>query len=106
MPTTEEEQPNKSIPLAVQALFYKVGGSLTKVLCFRGSLHAMNADSSVPQKTARASSLESSQHCAQHVRLFLAAMYGIADCNLSVVLCFCSWWLCGSPSDQHSHCLL
>ncbi len=68
MPTTEEEQPNKSILLAVQALFYKVGGSLTKVLCFRGSLHAINADSSVPQKTARASSLESSQHCAQHVR--------------------------------------
>ena len=42
MPTTEEEQTNKSIPLAMQALFYKVSGDL--VLWFCSSLHYAGAE--------------------------------------------------------------
>lgn len=99
MPTTEEEQTNKSIPLAMQALFYKVSGGLKLWLC--GSLHSAGADLSVCQMTAVASSLESSLHHAQKLRLALAAMiHGIANCNLSVVLYFCCWWLCVSPSGS------
>ena len=42
MPTTEEEQTNKSIPLAMQALFYKVSGD--PLLWFCTSLHSAGAD--------------------------------------------------------------
>ena len=52
MPTTEEEQPSQSLPLAPQALFYKVGGGL--VLCFCGLLHCAGADQCVCRKTAGA----------------------------------------------------
>ena len=40
MPTTEEDDPLKSIPLALQSLFYKVGFSWVRVLACTEATHA------------------------------------------------------------------
>ena len=78
MPTTEEEQTNKSIPLAMQALFYKVSGDLVLSPC--SSLHSAGAELDVRQRTTGARSL--TQVCTvQNLRLVLTALYNAANCK-------------------------
>ena len=81
MPTTEEEQTNKSIPLAMQALFYKVSGGLVLWAC--SALHSAGADLSFCQKTAVATSL--TQVTSGSLSLLLVALCVCVCLRLALV---------------------